>query len=208
MDGRFDFSAEITDAVVEIFNISVNRAAAALSALGSTEVVLNVPTLDVVSRDTLPALLRQSCDGRISGIRQSFFGTIEGDALLLFPERESLELARSLVPNPDEIDDMTEMEREALLEVGNIVLNACIGSLADLIANEIDSSIPFLLGGEPEQLCATMISRGQSDLLLLRIDFQIQERSLGGYILFVLDLKAAGALRRAVEAIVLSFRDA
>lgn len=197
-----EISEDVRDAILEIFNVGVGRAASVMSSLGNCDVSLSVPELAIIPRADLMPLIENACSGAVSGIRQGFFGPFAGDSLLIFPERRSLELARSLVPEPDQAEDMTEMEREALLEVGNIVLNACLSSLADLLHVEIDSDVPAFFSGQPTDLTDRMIGFGDCDLLFLRIDFRLGSGAIDGYVVFVLDLRAADALRQAVESIL------
>ncbi len=200
-------SPDVTDAILEIFNVGVGRAAAVLSELGNAEVVLSIPYLAFLDRDALIVTIANGCQGRISGIRQAFTGGFDGDALLIFPERESLDLARALIPDPDSVEDMSEMEREALLEVGNIVLNACISSLADLLHADFDSDIPNFFDGEPNSISHHLLRNSDGNLMYLRIDFGLKNNEMKGHIVFVLDLRAADAMRTAVEAILRSITD-
>ena len=52
-----------------------------------------------------------------------------GKALLIFPEQNGLDLVRLILRNSPPLSEMTEMEQEAFSEVGNIILNSCVGSI-------------------------------------------------------------------------------
>lgn len=201
-----EMTEEIRDAFVEVFNIGVGRAASVLSTLAGAEVVLSVPELRIVRRDQLGQSIQIGADGRITGVRQVFSGAFDGTSVLLFPEAESLSLARSVVPDPDRIDDMTEMEREALLEIGNIVLNACISVLADLLSLELETDVPELFRGDRQDLSGFVVDGGDCDLMVLRIEFRVRDTALAGHIVFVLDLRAWDALRLAIEAVLKAMR--
>lgn len=204
---RPQITEETRDAFVEVFNIGMGRAASVLSQLSGAEVLLSVPGLEIVGREQLAAFEEIGSNGRVTSVRQGFSGALLGTSALLFPEAESLSLARSVVPNPDQIDDMTEMEREALVEIGNIVLNACISVLADLLSLDIETDIPRFYAGEPREVAAFVVGDGgDCDLMVLRIQFQVRDTALSGHIVFVLDLMAWDALRLAIEAVLRAVR--
>ena len=49
------------------------------------------------------------------------------DALLLFPERGSLEIVRRMLGRSEiQLDQITELEQDALGEIGNIIINSCM----------------------------------------------------------------------------------
>ena len=106
-------SAEESDAILEIFNMGVGAAVGTLSKMVGSEVVMTLPSLDVVSRDQLS---RQEWSP-VAAVLQGFdapFGS--GRAILSFPEHRSLALVARLA-NTDESDELTELQKEALTEV-------------------------------------------------------------------------------------------
>ena len=58
-------------------------------------------------------------------------GPFSGRALLIFPEAQSLELVRSIVGAEHSLEDVIDLEQEALAETGNIILNACLATIAN-----------------------------------------------------------------------------
>ena len=65
-------------------------------------------------------------------MQQSFEGPFSGRALLIFPEAQSLELVRSIVGAEHSLEDVIDLEQEALAETGNIILNACLATIANV----------------------------------------------------------------------------
>ena len=63
-----------------------------------------------------------------------------GNAILLFPKSNSLQLVRTLLKDQVPLDNLTELEQEALLEVGNVMLNACFGTVTNLLQLNITIS--------------------------------------------------------------------
>jgi chemotaxis protein CheC len=188
------------DALTELVNIGVSRAAASLRAMVGEQVFLSVPSLEVVSRTTAAILIRERETGPLVAVRQDFTGAFSGQALLIFPEANSLELVRAvtggLLP-PDEVGDM---EEEALTETANVVLNSCLATMANMLERPLDMSLPQVVRGEGAHLFELSASTGPDAVVLfLYINFAINDRDIRGYIAMLMDLPSLDALRALIR---------
>ena len=84
------------DALTEMVNIGVSRAAASLRDMVGEQVLLSVPKVTLVSRDKAIATLSENEVSHLVGVHQVFEGDITGRALLIFPDTKSLELVRAV----------------------------------------------------------------------------------------------------------------
>lgn len=185
------------DAIVESFNIGVGSAAAALSEMLGREVQLSIPDLQLRTRTDLLDELRAQRPQPASGVRERFAGECSGSALLLFPEHRSLELVRLLLRQDMALDFLTEMEQEALVEVGNIILNACLSTLADMMGIEIVNHLPTAISGSFVEILATNGATDANDLVMyINMDFSITEVDIDGQMIFMLDFLSLDNLRR------------
>ena len=133
--------AEQIDALSEIFNIGVGKAAAAMGALMHDEVLLSVPHVSIFTVSEAAQQLG-AAGSTMYGVRQPFRGTFNGDALLIFPGHKSLEIVRIVAGQSMPGEDLSAIEQDAMTEVGNVMLNACIAALSDLLGNEFQLSPP------------------------------------------------------------------
>lgn len=188
------------DALLEIFNIGVGQAAAALSGIVSEKVTMAVPSLSFLDRAEVPALLGLDDGSRACGISQQFRGAFETSAVLIFPEHKSLELVRLMLGDSTPLAELSAMEQEALSEIGNILLNACIGALADIFEHELRGSMPrYLAGSSEEVLAAACGGAAETRVLMLHIDFALERHQVDGYVAFILGMGALGQLRKHVD---------
>ncbi len=198
------------DAISELLNIGMGRAANALSQMANAEVQLSVPFVYLMPVNYVTQLLGKQASDPITVVKQQFTGMFGGDALLLFPEAKSLELVRIVLQEMVPLERMGEMEQESLIEIGNISLNACLGSLANLLNSEIDSSLPELL----QEDCAEFFAMQQNkypeneSVLFLKMDFKIQEKCISGHVAFIIDGKSVQALQNNVENLLTMFKTA
>lgn len=133
--------------------------------------------------------------GRLVGVEQAYAGEITGRALLVFPEVNSLELVRAVAGAAVSPEDIPAMAPEALLETGNVVLQACLGSLANMLHSHLEISTPSLVEGGALDLLQRVSSRG---VVFIYVNFVLRGRHVRGYIALLMDLVAFTALKRLV----------
>jgi chemotaxis protein CheC len=191
------------DAMTELVNIGVSRAAAGLRKMVGREVMLSVPSLEVISRATAAVLMRERETDSLVGVRQEFTGAFYGQALLIFPEANSLELVRAVTGGLLSGDEAAGMEDEALAETGNVVLTSCLATLANMLERPLDMSIPHVMRGEATRLFEVGPSfSADAVVLFLYINFAIDDRNIRGYIAMLLDLPSLKALRALIREFI------
>lgn len=186
------------DAFSEAFNMGIGLAAASLSEMVNAEIQLSVPHIEAMRKVDALVAAESEENIPIRGVRERFSGPFSGSALLLFPEDRSLELVRLLLQQPDaDIDFITEMEQEALSEVGNIILNACLSTMASIMGAEIHNEIPESVVGDLKDVIVGDGEIGDDDYVLrLRVEFSVKHLNLNGYIAFLMDIESLDIFRR------------
>ncbi|MYM35680.1 chemotaxis protein CheC [Duganella sp. FT50W] len=198
----FRLSELENDALIEIFNIGVGRAAASMSTIVNEMVRMSVPSIRFVPRAEAGRLLgaSQVTQERICGISQHYAGAFETEAILMFPEDKSLEIVRLMVGEAVPLKELTEMEQEAMCEIGNIMLNACVGTLANIFQRELQGSLPRYHVGTSDQILSATSTGDQADsvVLMLHIDFVLERHQIHGYVAFVLAIAALHDLKHQI----------
>lgn len=188
------------DALVEIFNIGVGHAAAAMSGIVNEEVSMSVPSLSFLNRAAAAALLDGQAGGaqRICGVSQRYEGAFSTEAVLMFPEDKSLEIVRLMVGEAVPLQELSEMEQEAMSEIGNIILNSCVGTLANIFHQELHGSLPVYHVGTSAEILHCADDDGPI-VLMLHIDFILEKHQIHGYVAFILDVWALQDLKAQVN---------
>jgi chemotaxis protein CheC len=196
----FNLSELENDALVEIFNIGVGQAASSMSDIVNETVRMSVPSISFMNRATAGRMLAgpDSELERICGVSQNYDGAFRTEAILMFPEDKSLEIVRLMVGEAVPLKELTEMEQEAMCEIGNIILNSCVGTLANIFQRELQGSLPrYHLGTSDEILSA---SGAQADtVLMLHIDFVVERQQIHGYVAFILGMSALHDLKDQIN---------
>jgi len=188
------------DALAEIANMGVSRAANSLRQMVGEQVLLSVPAVKIVTRQEASKLVERNNANKLVAVQQSFEGPFAGKALLIFPETQSLELVRAIVGDEHSLEDVIDLEHEALAETGNIILNGCLATIANVLHQTMRVSLPSIVRGDGAMLFEVegAASRGPF-VLFLYIDFKIKKHDVHGFIALLLDLPSIAALKDIVH---------
>ena len=193
------------DALGEAFNMALGEAAASFADLVQEEITLSVPSVDLLARqelaERLAALQLPGLAERLTAISQNFHSQdrqLNTEALLLFGEQGSLEIVRRMLGQHDmPLEHITELEQDALGEVGNIIINSCMNTLSGIFGTEMIGSLPDVLQASADNLFDGH-QAGQV-VLMVRIGMGLQSHDITGYVLFLMDLPSLDQVIRKVR---------
>jgi chemotaxis protein CheC len=184
------------DALTELVNLGVSRAATNLRDMIGQQVLLSVPTVALMGRDRAVETLGKREPKRLVAVHQVFEGDITGRALLIFPEIKSLELVRAVTGGDLPLEDIIELEQEALTETGNVVLNGCLATIANLLQRRLKISLPELLRGEGREFFDLEPPPERGDVVIfIYINFVVKKHDVSGYIAMLMDMPSLAALK-------------
>ena len=195
-------SAPQQDALKELLNIGFGRAASSLSQLTGHRVLLDVPAVSIHPIAEIRSALGSVIQEDVASVHQIFSGPVAGDALLILDHAGAGVLKQLLTdeqPLPLQID---ASGREVLTEVGNILLNACLGTFGNLLDVQVSFSIPHLsLDTLQSVLQSLLVNReGMRYGLLVHAGFRLRDAEVTGFLIIVLSVASLDRLLRAVEA--------
>src|SRR6218665_1510325 len=163
------------DVLCEMFNIGVGQSASALGSMLDDEVLLSVPEIRFITVSEAAEQLGKK-SATMYCIREPFTGPFNGSALLVFPEEKSLDLVRKLIGHVVPGTELAAIQRDALLEVGNVVLNACISSLAEMIDATLECGVPAVDLGDTRRILGVRIQNHV--VMLIHIRFELKEQNI------------------------------
>jgi chemotaxis protein CheC len=194
-------TADQKDAVTELVNIAFSRTAAALSELTHNRVELAVPEVSAHPiADLLPALGR-FVRGEVATVHQIFGGPVTGDAFLLLDVDGATRLIDLLTGAGAPTTQMGASAREVLTEVGNILLNACLGVFGDLLRIRFTFAVPRLhLESLGSMIDSLMIDDEElRHALLVGARFRVKGTEVTGCLVLVLGVSSLDLFVRTVE---------
>ena len=189
------------DALTEVINIAFSRAGAALSELTGQRVLLDVPRISIHPIKELQSTLSDLAEGEVATVHQIFSGAVSGDAFLMLDEKGAMVLIDLLTGATGKKDRLFESDTEVLNEVGNILLNACLGSFGNMLKVHITFSVPRVRLDAIEGLIASL-TIGDTEIqyaLIVFTDFRVSETDIAGFLIIVLGVSSLDLLFKAVD---------
>jgi chemotaxis protein CheC len=120
----------------------LSRAERSLGLMLGHAVRFAVREVHGVPSSALPSLAEGAERDRLAGLRFRILGQGGGWILLLFPLPTIYRLLQLLIGTPANPRDLTEMERSAVREVGNLLASSFLSELGDLVGRRLMPSPP------------------------------------------------------------------
>lgn len=196
-----ELTATHQDTLTELINIGYGRAAAALSELTGRRIVLEVPKVAVHPINEVAATLARVMSGEVASVHQVFSGPVSGNALLLLDQKAAVLLNSLLLDVPISDGRLDSDGREAITEVGNIVLNACLGVFGNLLQVQVTFSVPRL---HVESVSGVLSSISVRDrelqyALMVHTRFHLRDSDISGYMVIILGITSFSRLLHELE---------
>ena len=196
-----ELTATHQDALGELINIGYGRAAASLSQLTRRRISLEVPRIGVYEIAKAVAALREVMHGEVASVHQLFSGPVAGHALLLLDRDAALTLNSLLLDQKHIPGELHQAERETLTEVGNILLNACLGVFGNVLRVQMTFSVPrFHVDSVEHVLQSTTIeSRELQYALMVHTRFHVSTSDVSGYLMMILGVTSLSRLTAELD---------
>ncbi|HVW21698.1 MAG TPA: chemotaxis protein CheC [Opitutaceae bacterium] len=190
------------DALTELINIGYGRAAGALSELTGYRITLEVPQVTIHKIEAIGPMLEQVIEVDVASVRQAFTGPIAGSAMLLLDEKAALTLSRLMVDEASASRDFDSNAKEIITEVGNILLNACLGVFGNLLHVQVDFQVPRLTVQSVGNVLRAAVRETEDSLrygLVVHTRFFVKAGDVSGYLVIVLGISSLDRLLRELE---------
>ncbi len=189
------------DALTELINIGYGRAAGALSELTGYRVTLEVPRITMHRIEQITPLLAHLIEGEVASVNQIFSGPIAGNALLMLDEHAAAMLSRLLSDDDSMGNSLDANGREIITEVGNILLNACLGVFGNLLRVQVTFAVLRLEVNSAGRVLES-IAVGGEELrygLMIHTRFHLRASNVTGYMIIILGITSLDRMLRELE---------
>ncbi|WP_024974452.1 chemotaxis protein CheC [Ralstonia pickettii] len=185
------------DALQEIANIGMGKAGAALAELLGAFVTLSVPGIKLVNAAQLKAELlgRDMAGDAPSPVRQAFQSDISGEAIVLFGKDGREELEELMGYGDADVNS----ESEALSDIANLLVGACVQSVFEQLGRNLSFSRPSFVPAAAIQQALSVEQFHRWDVaLLLEVRFTLER---GGFVAQLVMLLPETAIRKMKHAL-------
>jgi len=197
-------TSEETDTLQEIMNIAFGRAASDLAEYIDIFVVLNPPHIEVLQAFDLPSYLNSELKDydKVSVVEQNFWGKFKGNAFLVFPTGTGKRMI-SLFNSENKVfesEPTYELEKETFLEIGNILIGACIGKIAELLGDVTTYSPPrVVVENGLRGVVYDNLSDPDNLAIVLRTVFEFNDKNVSGYMFILTKQESFAWLKTALS---------
>ncbi|OUL21431.1 chemotaxis protein CheC [Nostoc sp. RF31YmG] len=192
-------TGEQLDALQELINIGVGRAASLLNEMVDSHIHLEIPFVKVLtSVDAYQELATRFHDDCLAAVRLGFTGSFYGTAGLIFPTESASTLVAVLTGEEPGSTDLDAVKIGTLSEIGNIVINGVMGSISNVLRQHLNYTLPVYLEDKIENLL-TSANVSKSQILLAQARFTIEQLELIGDIILIFELGTFDALIKVIN---------
>ncbi|MFP5212405.1 MAG: chemotaxis protein CheC [Acidobacteriota bacterium] len=199
-----DLTEQTGDSLTELFHIGFARAAFSLSELTGKRVSLDAPKVSIHPLHELPRMFNLlEEDQEMASIHQFFSGEVAGNSLLLLDYEGARHLCGLLNPARVTIQPLVldDSDCEVLTEVGNILLNACLGTFGNILKIHISFMVPKMhVQSIPALFDSLVIDKKELHYAIIAFTrFQVRDSSIGGHLVIVVGISSLKNLMDAIE---------
>ncbi|MEH2247093.1 chemotaxis protein CheC [Nostoc sp.] len=178
-------TAEELDALQELINIGVGRAASLLNEMVDSHIRLKIPVVKVLTAaDAYEELTTRFHQETLAFVKLPFTGSFYGTASLIFPTDSASKLVAVLTGEDPGSVELDAVKIGTLSEIGNIVINGVMGSLSNVLKRHINYTLPVYSEDTVENLLLSA-SESDSKILLAQARFTIERLEIIGDIILI-----------------------
>lgn len=192
------------DALREVANIGAGHAATALSQMTGQTIMIAVPTINITPLEEVPPAIAAP-EEPVAAVLMNMLGDLTGRTLLVFPKPTAIRLGEFLLRRPHSGgEELTELERSALKEAGNILSGAYMNALSEFMGLLLLPSPPELAIDMSRAVLTTAYLQFGSDrdlVFCVETEFYMHDvgEHLRGFFLLLPDMPSLRAILRAVR---------
>ncbi len=200
--GPSKITPDQADALTELINIGIGRAAGLLNEMTDAHVSLSVPSLVLTSLDELNTELGGMSEDALASVQLRFSGSFRGTAALVFPTESAKTLVTALTDEEHDELDLDEVRAGTLNEVGNIVINGVMGSITNVLQESIEYAIPDYKEDTLDNLFRGKPGDEPMTVLLATTHFAIETLRLDGEVILLFEVGTFDVLMKALTGLM------
>lgn len=175
----------VLDGMMELVNIGVGRSAGSLNTLTGHHVTLRVPEIKLYDIGELKQELPRP-DQPFTVINQDYSGAFDGTAMLMFPQESAEGLFLLMTGEERKKPENDELWQMTLTEIANIIVNAVMGSITNILGKKIEFHIPEFHEDSLDHILSDPRFLGEETVAVVHTVFEVREKGISGKIVILL----------------------
>ncbi len=181
------------DALCELVNIGVGRAASILNQMLEHPIHLQVPDVEVLPVGDITLTMGTLAEIPLASVQLGFKGAFSGLALLLFPTNSASNLVALLTGEEPGSPDLDSLRSATLTEVGNILVNGVMGAIANAINHPISYTIPQFTEDYLENILTREKASSNAFAIVAKTHFTVEKLLIEGDIIISFEMGSFSA---------------
>ncbi len=196
-NNKFNLSEIQSDLLKELFNLGIGGAANSLSQLVDQEIILSVPTILFETPEQLANRMGQ--DNEIFSVSQAMNGPFAMHSVIVFRPEDSFDVVKQMLGQHLSDETLAELQSEALTEIGNIVLNACISVIAEALGESFTIQLPIFRDSSTASMLEETMEDGSDLLLSIVVKMELKKNAVNGHLVFILNADSMNNLYKTLN---------
>lgn len=189
--GHGELTSMKIDILREIGNIGAGNATTALSVMLKSNLRVEIPVVEILGFNELSDLVG-GADTVVTAVLTHFTGEVSGMTMFILEMEEAKNLAGTMLNKtyPKDFREFDQMDKSALVEVGNILMSSyisSIGTLTNLKLNIVPPAICVDMVGAVLSMPISELGQVGDQAMIIDSKFLDNERPINGFLLFVMD---------------------
>ena len=176
------------DTIRELMNVGVNESTNILGHLVNTEIDLNVPEVRLITADTLLSQLEELGSMNLTAVNLKFQNGFSGTSQLVFSQDSAQKLVSIFTKEVLGSEEINEITSGALIEIGNIVLNAVLAEFSNFLKHEFEFFVPDFYENYESDFYSKIYKYSDDVILLGKTLFTIEEYQISGDIVLFMKI--------------------
>ncbi|KTD46527.1 CheY-P phosphatase CheC [Legionella quinlivanii] len=200
-------TAEQEDALIEIGNIGMSKAAKQLSLLLNSTIKISIPKITFININELTEDNDFNDEQVLSYVYQNISQDLEGSAALVFQREQANVLTVTVIGEAPQLtqEEARACEQEAMLEIGNIIISSCLSVIMNMLSQTVKLSLPVYnennLYNLLQNLCR-QISKLTRNIIAISTKLETSNDKLSGSLFIILTEDSVIKLLRSIKELI------
>ena len=198
---------EQEDALIEIGNIGMSKAAKQLSVLLNSAIKITIPKISLMDVDEIVKedLIDQTQTYIL--VSQHLSADMEGCAALVFRRQLANRLTMTVINHAPEFNtqEARACEQDAMLEIGNIIISSCISVIAKMFSNFVNLDFPAYSEGKLILLLNNLMNtlrKSHKNMIAITTKLETQNDNLSAHLFLILTTESIVVLLNEVRKLI------
>lgn len=193
---------EQLDVLTELINIGVGKSSSSLNTLIDQHISLNVPSVELMHYRDFLKYLDNFKNENYASVTLPFKGDLIGNIKFLLSSSSAANLANSFMGEDFDDEDLDSIRSGVLNEVGNIVTNAVMGSVSNMLDVEISYIVPYFEEGTMSRVIQKGLDKEDGVILFAQADFTIDKLEVHGSFAIFFEMNTFRSLIEKIDQLM------